>query len=483
MNRTKKQESAIFVSFVLYTILFLSTLIVGVSYIVPQILGVMTNINTAQEQSAEIISIKKNGPEYDDIAKIKFLAGANTTLSQLIDKKFFAKYFENTTTQNYIGFLNSKKEILNNPEFIDKISAKEQEIVTILPSYIHSSNGEENEGFVSDFQFVNYIESILSAFQLKYTGLVWVWSLEQLEEYSLGEKNKNIYDVNIFRIPVVFTIEWYKKEILDFLYYTEKIGTISLEESLTQTGQLNLKVIEDSEWKFKVSRLKKYLGGKNVYKNQLFDINKLYMPEYIDASFTPRWGKDFVEFIKSDQWLKAFKMDIELYFYVKGIPKSKIEQELQALINVYKLSQQTIMYGLKTSLDNPLKKEIYTKMNLSLLETIKQIKILSSAKASPDIEKKYVKIQQYSQALNTLNKELGYENIYNIFINNYSKTSKEFEIIMKQKTSDNLYKQEGIQNIAEKVNQFQEKRKNALSFPIQDYQEMIRIHAIIESLK
>lgn len=479
MNRTKKQESIIMISFVSYLALFIVMMGVALNYVYPHMSTIAERQNTAQIESENIAQLEKKWFKYEEISNLKFLAWSKNTLSQLIDKKFYDAHFTNKTGESYIKFLENKKEFLNNPEFLDKINEKEDQLIQILPSYVHTW-GAEKKGFISDFQFVNYIESLISAFQLKYTGVIWVGSLEKLENYSLGEKNKNIFDTNIFKIPVRFSVEGYKKEILDFMYYTQNIWVISLETN-QETNEKELQVLEDREGKFRTSRLRAILWWGNIYEQQLFDITKIYMPEYIDGSFNPRWSQSFVDFIKSDQWNKAFKMDIELNFYVKGIPKSKIEQDYQALLQLVQLTQKTISAGLKSPTTSVVKKELYTKMNASLKEISKQIKVLNSSKNNSDIEKKYLKITQYTETLHKFNKDLWYDNIYEIFLKNFKQQELGFKAALISTNVEDLYKQEKIKELLEQMKNLETKNISTINQPL--YQEMVRTHAIIESLK
>jgi hypothetical protein len=82
---------------------------------------------------------------------------------------FYNESFKNTTTKDYVEFLNIKKNELNNPLEKEKFKQKENQIIKILPPYSESEvNGEDD--LLTDFKFINYIENILATFNLDYTN-------------------------------------------------------------------------------------------------------------------------------------------------------------------------------------------------------------------------------------------------------------------------------------------------------------------------
>jgi len=89
----------------------------------------------------------------------------------------------------------------------------------------------------------------------------------------------------------------------------------------------------------------------NIYEHQFSDIEKISMDKYIDTSSDPvRW--DFIEFIKTTQKREKFSIEVDLRFYVQGLPDYKIENYIKNVLDLHAELSKASQRALKLSFDD-----------------------------------------------------------------------------------------------------------------------------------
>jgi hypothetical protein len=138
-----------------------------------------------------------------------------------IEPSFYTKHFKNDTNNTYLAFLEIKKEEFNNPILQQRFKQKQEQIVKLLPTYseVHL---EDNDNILSDFKFINYMEAILQTFSLDYSNEIGLNDVVLLEEYSEND-SKSKLNTSIYYIPVGLDIKGTKYNIINFLYFLEKV--------------------------------------------------------------------------------------------------------------------------------------------------------------------------------------------------------------------------------------------------------------------
>jgi len=86
-----------------------------------------------------------------------------------IQEDFYAINLANTSNLDFFDFLEKINEEVNSVENKKIMDYKEQEIRKILPSYSETTNDIAIDS-LTDFKFINYIETILDTFSLKYSN-------------------------------------------------------------------------------------------------------------------------------------------------------------------------------------------------------------------------------------------------------------------------------------------------------------------------
>jgi hypothetical protein len=138
-----------------------------------------------------------------------------------IESTFYSKHFKNDTNKTFLEFLEIKKEEFNNPILQQRFKQKQEQIVQLLPTYSEVYL-EENNNLLSDFKFINYIEALLQTFSLDYSNEIGLKDVILLEEYSDNE-SKSKLNTSIYYIPVSLDIKGTKYNIINFLYFLEKV--------------------------------------------------------------------------------------------------------------------------------------------------------------------------------------------------------------------------------------------------------------------
>lgn len=285
-----------------------------------------------------------------------------------VDQKFYDKNLKNTKEVSYEKFISKKEaELKNNVSNEEKLNI----ISRILPFY---SDKIKDKNTLTDFEFINYIESIISTFQLLYENPIWIKEIKQVEDYTLNDNDFSL-DKWIYQIPIELDIVWAKSSIIEFLYFIENVWKISLNED---TKEIIVNNDFSSPWEiFSDFRNKKINWAKdlkdyNIFNNQIIDIEEIFIKDYIDSSdkpinYTSPESKEFLRHLRF-QGKDRLEVKIKINFYVKWLPKykiddfilnfnkriSKIEKDINSLVSKVGISSSNKqkLRNIKISIDN-----------------------------------------------------------------------------------------------------------------------------------
>lgn len=387
MKRTKRQEQSIILQFWLFLILFLLLIVMVISNLLPRLLEIEAKKSEAQTKIQTLNDIEKNWVPFREMKKIseKFVEWKpyKKTILDNADDEFYKKRFSNTGSWSYEDFLRNLEKEINTPENKEQLKRQTKRIENILPSYVEEVSPESIEA-LTDFKFVNYVESILQTFNLKHSSTIWVSNLTLVEDFSSDIKKSTSLENNIFYIPLSFDLEWRKEDILNFLYYIENVGRIERKWG----GYM---IFSDPKFKKNGNPIM-FLWmdyNKNLFEHQIVDIESISFENYFDElGYTGNTKDDLVTRVKNTQGSENFELSVNLRFYVKGIPNYKIEETVKEAI----LEHSRLTKELNKLL---AKKGISIDKKINLEKTHSYLK--ETKKSIQDINKSFVKKEKFDE--------------------------------------------------------------------------------------
>lgn len=375
-KRTKREESMIVLWNVFFWLLTIWLIVWIFTYILPNYNEINTIKTQAFEEKQKLETYKKEWipfsklKDYSEKAEIFWenLALKNQVswiLSEMTDE-LYNKTLKNTKEADYQTFIKKKldsyKEDKNSEEILDMTSK-------ILPLYDKSI---WEKGQITEFEFINYVESIIATFNLRYKNSIWINNLSYLEEYKLTNSD-NSFDKWISQIPIELDIVWNKSSILDFLYFIENVWKVELSES----GEIIINVPENNElFNFRNKKLEKdrykEIENYNIFDNQIIDVESIEFKDSIDWKYSSPTitenGNEFLKYIKETQEKERFEVKMKINFYVKWLPKYKVDEfnvnftkklnsvdsSLTRLLAIPRISwnDKSKLKNIKTSVDN-----------------------------------------------------------------------------------------------------------------------------------
>jgi len=363
IKQTKRIIRALINSIVLNSIImiiFLSVIILVVKPWFTQVWAIKGNINNEITNYKNLV---KDWNSYDDFKTYLSTKDEGTQKSlDKITKDYYESNLKNTSKNDYITFLKEKETLVSNLKKDSKIEKRDANVNKSLPFYTEGVSVSWN---MTDLEFVNYIETILKRFSLKTTASIWIWDLVLANNklwWNNDEKNDTL-ESQIFYIPLDLTLEWKKTDIIDFLYFTEKVWITTSVNSDDLVYYKDGFFTSDLNWK-----------NSNIYENKIIDIDKITLP-YIDTSSIKRVENQktttsFIAFLKN--WSEKdddYNINVWLKFYVRGLPSYKIEIFIWSVLKKFKdLDTKT-----KKLLADSQNKKIINSNN-AILEIITQVK-------------------------------------------------------------------------------------------------------------
>lgn len=340
VKTTKREQNNLILSNIFFAIIAFSSLFWWWYYLYWEISNIEEIKANTIELNTKLNSYKKEWIDFTTLGEIlseidtssmndaeKKTLESNKIILKEIDENFYNNNFINKKENNFDSFINKKKEDYKKNNWDTE---KKLEIISkILPLY---SAEKIDENTLTDFQFINYIESIISTFRLSYKNYIWIKDIKQVENYVLSNTDKSL-DKTIWEIPVELDISWRKSSIIDFLHFIEKVWKITVnEESWEITVDREVDELNNpfSEFKTKLLNWQKRTWDYNIFNNQIVDIDNIILPEYIDSSDTEIKNSlednRFLKEIKNSQDREKYEIKVKLKFYTKGVPLYKINQ-------------------------------------------------------------------------------------------------------------------------------------------------------------
>ncbi|MDD2908045.1 MAG: hypothetical protein PHH98_05390 [Candidatus Gracilibacteria bacterium] len=418
MKRTKREENSIIITTVLYGLLIIVMVYLFLSYVIPglkdvgslksALSGTYTNLQRVEKEGVNLTEFNNSvkgllSKDSKDKNKNKDEELYSSVVLKSIDEAFYNKNIKNTTEANFNLFIDkvTKKYASNST-----LNSGVDTIGKILPVYSEDVSDLGNNG-LTDFKFINYIESVAETFNIKFNDSIGISDLKLLDSYAVGIGNNSL-DTNIFYIPLDLNITGTKSSIIDFLYFIENVGKIELlDDSSIYVGN----EISSDFQNFKSLVLKGQLKKENynIFNNQFFDIENISFQEYIDSSFDPVEDKGtFVNYIKSNQGRESIKANVKLRFYVKGIPIFKIENFIKDFITDFGKTKTTLDTLLSKAEDGSIKQqklqEISTVVNQIQLTIVSPMQKKLSSKLN--IDETYKQANIYKKILDGYKKDL-----------------------------------------------------------------------------
>ena len=370
VKTTKREQNNLILSNIFFAIISFSLLFWWWYYLYWEISSIEEIKSNTMELNTKLNSYKKEWIDFKTLEETlseidtssmnnteKRILESNKIILKEIDENFYNNNFINKKENNFDSFISKKKEDYKKNSWDTE---KKLEIISkILPLY---SAEKIDENTLTDFQFINYIESIISTFRLSYKNYIWIKDIKQVENYVLSNTDKSL-DKTIWEIPVELDISWRKSSIIDFLHFIEKVWKININDETweitvdREVDELNNPFLE---FKTKLLNWQKRTWDYNIFNNQIVDIDNIVLPEYIDSSDIQIQNSlednRFLKEIKNSQDREKYEIKIKLKFYTKWVPLYKINQ-------------------FKTDFNNKLKKT-----TSDIIKILSNIKISSSEK-------------------------------------------------------------------------------------------------------
>lgn len=390
MKRTIREKRSIIIGFIFYWILLIGLVLFLSLYIVNSLYQIEDKKKETRSIYNEIVDKKLhwlNYSEFKSMNKSMMKWDKYTLVLNNITKDFYDSYLVNKKDKSFDEFIKKKTKEMNNSHSIQVIAENEKQIVNILPVY-SEKNIDIWEEHLTDFKFINYIESIIDTFNLNTNASIWIWNIEILKDYMISGWSKESNDTNIYSIPLSLNLSWTKKNIIDFLYFIENVWNIKIDKNTIIINKNN--GFLSTNWFSKVLSWDRYTTNYNIFEHQIIDIKDITFPKYLDDSYKIRKNRSFIDFIKKTQWNEKYEINVSLRFYVKWLPKARIISTINNIILNYKL----IYWYINTNIWKWLvkwTKLLRMKKEQNLLKNLnKKTKLINkNAKNSIDLEKTY----------------------------------------------------------------------------------------------
>lgn len=347
MKRSKREENAIIIHFSFYFILTSVLIIFTFFSIYPKIKQIEADKSTSKQIIEKINRIEKFWLSFKEFNSFSNTWNNSRIIKEIIKSmtpEFYKANLVNDTDENYTLFLDKKNKELNSEENIELIYNKNKNINKILPWY-----SDESINFweltLTDYKFVNYVESLIESFNLTTNSPIGINKLVLLKDFVVSDKWDWKLGSNIFYIPLNLSLNGNKWSLIKFLYFIENVWNIKIED-----GDI---IINDNyrflgkNWIKKVLIWDKFSSDYNIFKNQMIDIDKISISEYIDNSYISRGNTEFKKYIIKDQWLEDYDIKVNLKFYVKWLPTYKIEEYITWILAKHKKVMWLISKELK----------------------------------------------------------------------------------------------------------------------------------------
>jgi hypothetical protein len=393
VKKSKREENAIIIHFVLYFVLIIWLIAIIIVNIIPQITEIEKDKDLTIETYTNIERIKSTGLTFNEFITFSNSLKNDKVISEILKNltdNFYNTNLVNTTDKVYAEFLSLKIKELSKSENIKNIDDKNKQISIILPSY-SEQDIDIWWDLLTDYEFINYIESLLETFNLSTKSSIGINKIKVVEEFVDLNNKEDTLQSNIFYIPLNLDLVWDKEWIIKFLYYVENVWNIIINGKDITLNEDNDKFLYKNGRKI-VIEWENYTTDYNILEHQIVDIEKISMTNYIDSSYKDRAEKELKDYIIENQWSEEFKINVDLMFYVKWQPFYKTEEFINNILQKYVDTLWLIWNALKdTTLDESLSRKLKNQ-NISLTQMNKEITFIRTSLSKKEkIEEIYKK--------------------------------------------------------------------------------------------
>lgn len=407
MKISKREENWIIIHFVFYFILTIWLVYFLISSFVPEIIKIENTKKITKEIYSNIQRIQSVWLTFNEFItwnKSWNFDRVNEEILKNMTEDFYSKNLVNTTNKSYIDFLQSINKQLNSPENIASVEAKTNQISNILPSYSIPAI-DFGENILTDYKFINYIESILETFGLTTTSSIGINKIVLEEAFVWTSNPWDSLNSNIFYIPLNLVLNWEKSWIIDFLYFIENVWSIKIDDKNIYLNK-NYDFLSKNGRKM-ILEWEKLTPDYNILEHQFIDIEKISMNEYIDSSYKPRWEVDLKKFIIEDQWTDKFQINVDLLFYIKGQPTYKTEEFINNIFLKYIETVKLNSDALKDSKLDEVTRRRLSSQNISLNQMNKEMMTIKKELANKDkLEELYKRAMNVNEVIDPIFKNL-----------------------------------------------------------------------------
>lgn len=333
MERQKREKNLIITHFSFYLVLTLLLLFYIFSNLLPKIILIEWLKNNTKELSVSLDKIKKTGISFEEFTSLNN-ASASFVLKEImksIDKNFYDDNLVNKTKPTYDEFIKEKISDLNSEENKKLVAEKWALIQRVLPIY-SDDNINLSENWLTDYKFVNYVESILKTFDLSTDSSIWISKVTLVKDFSTSNdsNSENKLWSDIYYIPLNLSLQWTKSWLINFLYFIENVWKIKLKWDEIAINDNNLLVSN------KILEWDKLVQNYNIFEHQIVDVDNIAFNEYLDSSYVSlEWESNFTKRILNNQWNEPVDVTLTLLFYVKWQPTYIIEEYINSVLDKY----------------------------------------------------------------------------------------------------------------------------------------------------
>lgn len=407
MERQKREKNSIIIHFVFYFVLTIWIITYGFISLLPKVTSIEKMKLETKDLYNNLTKIEKTWLTFQEFKDFNNTWTNSKVIEEILKsmtEDFYNKNLVNKTYASYKEFLENKSTNVNSIENKKLIEEKTQKISKILPLYSDSSI-DFSENSLTDYKFVNYVESIIETFNLNTTNPIGISKVDLLEDFTLTEAKGDSLDSNIYYVPLTLGLKWTKSWILDFLYFIENVGNINIEENNININ--NNYWFLSKNWVKKVLEWDKQNPSYNIFEHQIIDIEKISMSDYIDSTYVSKGDSNFRDFIVKTQWNEEYEINVNLLFYVKWLPTYKIEEFISNILDKHKDSMSLINISLKdTKIDwvvriNLLKdNDVLNQLNNEIITMRK------SLATNSDLEELYKRVIKIDEIIDPIYKKL-----------------------------------------------------------------------------
>jgi len=254
-------------------------------FVIPQLQKIESSKTSLMQASSELKELKKQGIPFNTLRvyvkgdKVESDDYTKTVVDN-ISETLYKEAFTNTWSTNFDQYLLSVEQRVSRVKSSPDHVAKEKALEELIPVYTTF----QQEG-LRDYDFINYVERLL------------------------------------------------KKDIFDFIHFIENVAGVSIDED-------QMKVYSDSRIKT-ILEGDTYTPGYNIYQNQLIDISGISFGVYPDSS-TFWTQEDLYELISWSQARERYTSNVELRFYVSGLPGYRMETFIAGVLDEFDALKQSI---------------------------------------------------------------------------------------------------------------------------------------------